>query len=340
MASRPVFERNLAALRRRHPGLAERLAEASTEDVEVEVGPRGASILTQAGVRLGSAYDPVREGEQIAASMASEPADIMVAVGIGLGEQFAPYLEANPGTLIIFEPSLARLRAALERISIVNLFGANRDFYVVSDIEAFRRIFGLRYAPGLRVRVFPHPALLRLDRLHVERNRAHGPEFVIDIERGQFTRAHPFKRSPARLGRKPFGRRHFKALLQRELLRPIARQEHMRTVGAHAISQQDRIAHGGHARHRSSAAITPVHDRGIEFVCPFPGENCTASGIEQRIVFQRKDRSLNRIHRASAFGQYRGTRIKRFLQRGLIGSAPLGRHPVRVKRACPAMDRD
>ena len=164
MASRPVFERNLAAIRRRHPGLADALAAASTEDVEEEVGPRGATILTQAGVRLGSAYDPVREGRQIAASMAAEPADIMVAVGMGLGEQFAPYLETNPGTLIIYEPSIARLRAALERISIVNLFGAHQDLFLVTDLDAFRHIFGHRYAPGLRVRVFPHPALLRLDR--------------------------------------------------------------------------------------------------------------------------------------------------------------------------------
>jgi hypothetical protein len=164
LASQAVFERNLAALRRRHPELARSLETASTEGVEEEVGPRGARILKQNGIRLGSAYDPEREGRQIAGEMAAEPADLMIAVGFGLGEQFEPYLAQNPGTLIIYEPCLARLKAALERLPISNLLATNRDLYVCNDLDTFRHVFSARYAPGLRVRVFPHPAMARLDR--------------------------------------------------------------------------------------------------------------------------------------------------------------------------------
>lgn len=163
MASRVVFERNLAALRGKSLGLDESLATVSTEGVEEEVGPRGARILVEAGVRLGSAYDPVREGVQIAEQMAAEPADIMVAVGFGLGEQFEPYLERNPATLIIFEPSSARLAAALRIRPVADWLERADQVFFVDDAGDLARVLSACYAPGLRLRVFPHPAVFRID---------------------------------------------------------------------------------------------------------------------------------------------------------------------------------
>ncbi len=163
MASRAVFEKNLAAIKKRSIDLVDDLAAVSTEGVVEEVGPRGAKVLVDHGVRLGSAYDPVREGEQIAERMAEEPADLMVAVGFGMGTQFAPYLEKNPSTLIIYEPSLARLKAALERVSVTELIAGHKDLFFASDPVSLTRLLSARYSPGLRMRVFPHPAVLRLD---------------------------------------------------------------------------------------------------------------------------------------------------------------------------------
>ena len=85
MDSRSVFEKNLAAIRRRSEQLARALEAASSEGVEEVVGPRGAVTLRQDGVLLGSTYDPIREGVQLAEKMAEAPADIMIAVGFGLG---------------------------------------------------------------------------------------------------------------------------------------------------------------------------------------------------------------------------------------------------------------
>ncbi len=158
-----VFEKNLAAIRKRSPRLAEALAEASTDGVEEVVGPRGAVVLREQGVLLGSAYDPAREALRTAEKMGEEPCDVMVAIGFGLGMQFADYCERFPGTLIIYEPSLARLRAALERLSVVNLFAKHRDLYIATDPTQLTQLLNARYVPGLRLRVFPHPAVLRLD---------------------------------------------------------------------------------------------------------------------------------------------------------------------------------
>ncbi len=163
MASPSIFEKNLRALRKRSPQLGLALESASMDGIEEVVGPRGATVFRDRGVLLGSAYDPIREGQRLAESMASEPADILVAIGFGLGEQFADYCDRNPGTVIVFEPSPARLRAALGRISLVNLYATHRDFYITTDLEQFSRLLDARYFAGLRIRVFVHPAVLRLD---------------------------------------------------------------------------------------------------------------------------------------------------------------------------------
>lgn len=158
-----MFEKNLVAIRKRSEGLAERLEAASSETIEEVVGPRGARVLRDRGVLLGSAYDPAREADRLADKMGEEACDIMIAVGFGLGLQFELYCERFPGTLIIYEPSLPRLRAALERVSIVNLYAKERDLYIATDPETLTNLINARYVPGLRLRVFPHPAVVRLD---------------------------------------------------------------------------------------------------------------------------------------------------------------------------------
>jgi len=161
--SRQVFEQNRSALRKRHAPLVARLEAEPADGVELVTGPRGDTVLRERGVLLGSAYDPKRDGLRLAEQMAESPADIMVAVGFGLGEQLEAYVGRNPATLIVYEPSLPRLKAALSRISIANLVRTHHAFHLVTDLDHFTSILTGLYVPGLCVRVFPHPAVLRLD---------------------------------------------------------------------------------------------------------------------------------------------------------------------------------
>lgn len=163
MASQRVFEQNRAALRRRNPALAAALDAASDEGIERVTGPRGDVVLRDRGVLLGSAYDPRRDGERLAAQMAESPADILVVVGFGLGEQIEAYRAKTPATVVVYEPSLARLKAALSRCPIVNLLNTHRDVHFVADLDQLTTVVNARYVPGLCLRVFPHPAVLRLD---------------------------------------------------------------------------------------------------------------------------------------------------------------------------------
>ncbi len=163
MDSRPVYEQNRAALEKRNPGLVAALDAEPAEGVELVPGPRGGTSLREAGVLLGSAYDPGRDGERLAAQMAEAPADILVALGFGLGEQLEAFAERRPETLIVYEPSLARLKAALCRLPIAKLLKTHRDIHLTADLDQFTAILAARYVPGLCIRVFPHPAVLRLD---------------------------------------------------------------------------------------------------------------------------------------------------------------------------------
>lgn len=163
MDSRPVYEQNRAALAKRNPELVARLDAETGEGVELVGGPRGDFVLRERGVLLGSAYDPRRDGLRLAEQMAESPADVLVAVGFGLGEQFEAYCERHPATVIVYEPSSARLKAALSRLPIANLLAARRDLHITDDLDQFTAILGARYVPGLCIRVFPHPAVLRLD---------------------------------------------------------------------------------------------------------------------------------------------------------------------------------
>lgn len=163
MESRPVYELNRAALAKRNRALVEQLDAETGDGVDVVVGPRGASVLRERGVLLGSAYDPKRDGIRLAEQMAEAPADVMVAVGFGLGEQFETFCQQNPAKLIIYEPSLARLKRALSRLSIVNLLATRSDLQIVSDLDHFTAVLNAYYLPGLCMRIFPHPAVLRLD---------------------------------------------------------------------------------------------------------------------------------------------------------------------------------
>lgn len=163
MESRRVFEENLAALRKRNPILAERLAETTDEGVELVAGPRGDLVVRERGVLLGSAYDPRRDGIRLAEQMAELPGDVLIAVGFGLGEQIAAYCDMRRTTVIVYEPSMARLKAALSRLSFAGTIRAHRHLHWVADLDQLTTLLTAYYVPGLCIRVFPHPAVLRLE---------------------------------------------------------------------------------------------------------------------------------------------------------------------------------
>lgn len=93
--------------------------------------------------------------------MASEPADLTVAVGLALGHHIEAYRSLTRCPLIIFEPSLARLKAAL---SIRPLpFLGEPDVVLVTDLAKIPGVMASYYRTGLSLRVCLHPSAMRLE---------------------------------------------------------------------------------------------------------------------------------------------------------------------------------
>lgn len=152
---------NLARLRSRQPELAQAILDADEDGVEVVVGPKGIRTVSDRGTLLASAYDPVREGARMAADMADGPSDLLVAVGFGLGHHLEAFRSRNPCPVIVYEPKLARLRAALSARPDLTLLG-EKSVYLTDDPDELRNLVAALYKPGLRIKVFPHPSALRL----------------------------------------------------------------------------------------------------------------------------------------------------------------------------------
>ena len=152
---------NVARLRGRHPALAQAILDADEGGVEVVDGPKGVHTVSDQGTLLASAYDPAREGARLAAGMVDAPTDLLVAVGFGLGHHLEAFRSRNPCPVIVYEPKLARLRAALSARPDLTLLGED-DVHLTHDPDELRNLIALHYRSGLRIKVFPHPSLLRL----------------------------------------------------------------------------------------------------------------------------------------------------------------------------------
>lgn len=160
-ADRRALERNVARFQRRHPELARAVLEADPEAAVVVQGSGGQRTVSQDGSLLASAYDPAAEGRQVAEQVIGEPVDLLVAIGFGLGHQLEAFREQNPCPLLVYEPCPARLRAALCARPDLTLLESD-DVVITHDLAGLRDAIDERYVPGLRMRVLPHPALLRL----------------------------------------------------------------------------------------------------------------------------------------------------------------------------------
>ncbi|MGH0033723.1 MAG: motility associated factor glycosyltransferase family protein [Myxococcota bacterium] len=162
MASHAVSEQAISDLARRNPALAESLTHTNLRDIEVRAARSGAVTLADRGILLGSAYDPVAEATRQAEAESPEEADLLVAVGVGLGHHIEAFQGAARCPVLVYEPSAARLRALLDCGALSGLI-ARDDVHWAHDLDDLARRFGALYTAGSRVRTWVHPAVARLD---------------------------------------------------------------------------------------------------------------------------------------------------------------------------------
>ena len=118
--------RNIEAIRRRHPALAERLDAASAAPLvwaDARKGQLTATLPAADGcpaVSLASRFDPAAEAAKLLAPIDFGKTACVVLLGLGLGHHATLAAErlGPGGLLIVHEPDTATLRTVLERIDL------------------------------------------------------------------------------------------------------------------------------------------------------------------------------------------------------------------------------
>jgi spore maturation protein CgeB len=115
------LERNLAALRRADPALADAVARcAPGPDLEVERARDGAPALSVGGRLECSLESPLAESRELAAGFLARAREVGARrlVLFGLPMHVLPRLAAFEGEVLLVEPRLDVLRAALEHVDV------------------------------------------------------------------------------------------------------------------------------------------------------------------------------------------------------------------------------
>ncbi|MFI4860528.1 MAG: motility associated factor glycosyltransferase family protein [Phycisphaerales bacterium JB063] len=133
----PTLTRNLSALSRQDPALAQQIANTTPATLEWSASKAGplTATLVDAGkpVPLASRYDPAKEADKLIGDIDRQTTACVVVLGLGLGYHVDQLVRggkhAGPITLtprdlvILFEPDTALLRAVLERLDYSDWLG-------------------------------------------------------------------------------------------------------------------------------------------------------------------------------------------------------------------------
>ncbi|WP_412852682.1 6-hydroxymethylpterin diphosphokinase MptE-like protein [Ectothiorhodospira shaposhnikovii] len=134
------FSRNLEALERRNPALAELLRCDSTvpNDIWVESGRTGLPTLkaqdTQGAYYLHSLYDPVREAKGLVdKELSKEGLEVVVVLGAGLGYHLEAVLDKveKDVSVVVVEPDPAALRLAMHHRDLTRILESDSVIWVV-----------------------------------------------------------------------------------------------------------------------------------------------------------------------------------------------------------------
>jgi spore maturation protein CgeB len=121
------LSRNLQALRRRQPELAERIARLgdSTPGVEILRAASGAATISLDDRLEASSEDPEDEGRRLAAHFLDHARQVGAArlALFGMGVHTLRFMGGFDGELLAIEPSAALCRAVLERVDLAGILG-------------------------------------------------------------------------------------------------------------------------------------------------------------------------------------------------------------------------
>ncbi len=136
----PLFLRNMAALWRTDPSLAQQLDDLPDSLLETltpsKVGPFTLAVTAADGrvVWLHSRYDPIKQANQFAQSVDLEkPTVILTGLGLGYPAEAIWLRTRGRSLLIVLEPDLAMIFRALHCSDLAKPIGDGRVVFLTSD---------------------------------------------------------------------------------------------------------------------------------------------------------------------------------------------------------------
>jgi hypothetical protein len=129
-------------------------------------------------------------------------------------------------------------------------------------------------------------------------------------------------------------------LHERELFRALAGEQHVRGSLHHEAGEHDGVAHASHAGDCACSERLAVHDRGIELVAAFVGEDGALAGVEELGVLQDADGRDDGIEGVRAALELGVARIERTLEIGAIRRLARGSHLRGRQRAGASVQCD
>ncbi len=159
-----IFEANLAAIARRSPRAAQRLAAAAPRhDIAFADTEQNALTAEVGGTALASRRRPLDEAHKLAQSFDLHKAGALVVLGFGLGHHLAAIAQRmqRAGVIVIFEPDVGLLRAVLERIDH-SQWMSQHPFVLLTDPDdagaITESLTGYEPQVALGVEILQHPA--------------------------------------------------------------------------------------------------------------------------------------------------------------------------------------
>lgn len=116
-----IFNKNIKALRKKNPALAELLSTVDAEEIVVEEAKAGEKTFTFKGKYFHSRYDPVTEAKRSVELIMKKKRDWILVFGLGFGYVPSLLLEEEIYSVMIYEPSPGLLRSILESVDMTGL---------------------------------------------------------------------------------------------------------------------------------------------------------------------------------------------------------------------------
>lgn len=143
-----IFEKNMEALAKMNPKLAEKIREHTAENIDFIYSLTNEVIMVHDGIPLHSLEDPIKEAKEIFDTVKEKGfKSFHFIFGMGLGYLFKRATMEVEGNIVVFEPCLDILRMTFEVVDFSEEL-ILKNVVIIDDLTILKPLFFNRYYQG------------------------------------------------------------------------------------------------------------------------------------------------------------------------------------------------